>query len=48
MQLFHWFNPKEYGDITLYYLTLDTAMENLISVLEIEMALRKKPIIGRF
>ncbi|MDI9311916.1 MAG: hypothetical protein QM535_17015 [Limnohabitans sp.] len=48
MQLFHWFNPKEYGDITLHYIKLDTSMQNLVSILEYEMAQRKKPIIGKY
>lgn len=48
MQLFHWFDPKEFGDITLNYFVFKNDMKYLISVLEKESAKQLKPILGRY
>ncbi|WP_339847604.1 hypothetical protein [uncultured Dokdonia sp.] len=48
MQLFHWYNPNEFGDITLRYIVFDDNMKYLITALEKELALALRPLIGRY
>ncbi len=47
LQLAHWFDTGKYGNLTLNYITLNKEMEQLISVLEIELAKELKPLIGK-
>jgi hypothetical protein len=48
MQLYHWYNPKEYGNITLNYIAFNEEMSDLITILEMELARELKPIIGKY
>ena len=48
MQLFHWYNPLEYGNITLNYIVFNEEMSDLITILEMELARELKPIIGKY
>lgn len=48
MQLFHWYNPEEFGNITLNYIAFNEDMNDLITILEMELARELKPIIGRY
>ncbi|MDN3673023.1 hypothetical protein QWY99_08160 [Flavobacterium branchiarum] len=48
MQLFHWYNPEEFGDITLNYIVFNEDMSDLITILEMELARELKPIIGKY
>lgn len=46
MQLFHWYNPTLYGNITLNYIVFDNEMKHLIAVLEKQLANKLEPLIG--
>lgn len=48
MQLFHWFEPIKYGDLRLNYWVLNDDMNNLIALLEIELAQQLNPLIGKY
>jgi len=48
LQLFHWYNPALYGDITLNFIEFDEDMKHLIIVLEKQLAKKLKPLIGRY
>ncbi len=48
MQLHHWYEPELYGNLTLNYIVFSKEMENLITVLEMELALQLNPIIGKY
>jgi hypothetical protein len=48
MQLFHWYNPQEFGDIILNYIVFNEEMSDLITILEMELARELKPIIGKY
>lgn len=48
MQLFHWYNPEEFGNLTLNYIVFNEEMSDLITILEMELARELKPIIGKY
>ena len=48
MQLFYWYDIEQFGDLTLNYVVLNREMENLVAVLEVELAKELKPLIGRY
>jgi len=48
MQLFHWYKPNLYGDITLNFIEFDSDMKHLIIILEKQLAKELKPLIGRY
>lgn len=48
MQLFHWYNPEEFGNLILNYIIFKEEMSDLITILEMEFARELKPIIGRY
>lgn len=48
MQLFHWYKPEEFGNITLNYIVFNEEMSDLITILEMELARDLKPIIGKY
>lgn len=48
MQLFHWYDLYEYGDIKLNYIQFDNEMKNQIVVLEKRLSKELKPLVGRY
>lgn len=48
MQLFHWYEIEEFGNLKLNYFVFDEKMKYLIPALEKELALELKPLIGRY
>ena len=48
MQLFHWYNPEQCGNLTLNYIVFNEEMSDLITILEMELARELKPIIGKY
>lgn len=48
MQLFHWYDPEELGNLILNYIIFKEEMSDLITILEMEFARELKPIIGRY
>ncbi|WP_017496805.1 hypothetical protein [Flavobacterium sp. WG21] len=48
MQLFHWYNPEVFGNLTLNYMVFNEEMGDLITILEMELARELKPIIGKY
>lgn len=48
MQLFHWYNPKKFGNLKLNYIVFDEDMKHLIIILEKQLATELKPLIGRY
>lgn len=48
MQLFHWYKPEEFGNLTLNYIVFNEEMSDLITMLEMELARELKPIIGKY
>jgi hypothetical protein len=48
MQLFHWFNPEVFGNLSLNYIVFNEEMSDLITILEMELARELKPIIGKY
>lgn len=48
MQLFHWYNTKEFGNLTLNYIVFNEEMSDLITILEMELARELKQIIGKY
>lgn len=49
LQLFHWFNTsEELSELKLNYIIFEREMEDLISILELDLARELKPILGRY
>jgi len=48
MQLFHWYDPKEFGELKLHYITFDKDMKYLVTVLEKQLAKKFQPLIGHY
>jgi RNA recognition motif-containing protein len=49
LQLFHWYNiSEELPDLKLNYIVYEREMEDLISILELDLARELKPILGRY
>lgn len=49
LQLFHWYNIAEgLPTLKLNYIVFEREMEDLISVLELDLARNLKPILGRY
>ena len=49
LQLFHWFNTtEELSKLKLNYIIFEREMEDLISILELDLARELKPILGRY
>lgn len=49
LQLFHWYNVAEgMPALKLNYIIFEREMEDLISILELDLARKLKPILGRY
>jgi hypothetical protein len=48
MQLFYWYDIENFGDLTLNYIEFDHSMKHLITILEKQLALELKPLIGKY
>ena len=49
LQLFHWYNIAEgLPPLNLKYIVFEEEMEDLIAVLELDLARVLKPILGRY
>lgn len=48
MQLFHWYDPREFGELKLHYITFDKDMKYLVTVLEKQLAKKFQPLIGHY
>lgn len=48
MQLFHWYNPTDFGQLKLNYCVFSNDMKYLITVLEKRVSQEKEPLIGRY
>lgn len=48
LQLFHWYDCESFSNLTLNYIVFEKEMENLITVLEMELSRELKPILGKY
>jgi len=49
LRLFHWYNVTEgLPSLKLNYIVYEREMEDLISILELDLARELKPILGRY
>ncbi|MCZ8198196.1 MAG: hypothetical protein O9267_11375 [Flavobacterium sp.] len=48
LQLFHWYRLEEFGNLTLNYIVFKEEMCDLITILEMELARKLNPIIGKY
>ncbi len=48
MQLFHWYDVEKFGNLKLNYIVFEKEMKHLIVILEKELAIKLKPLIGTY
>jgi hypothetical protein len=48
MQLKHWYEIEKFGNLTLNYVTFKVDMKYLIAIIEKQLALELKPLIGKY
>lgn len=48
LQLRYWYDFDKYPVLQLNYITLDTSLSDFVSILELELAKKLKPLIGRY
>ncbi len=48
MQLYHWYEIENFGDLTLNYITFNNDMKYLITILEKHLAIQLNPLIGKY
>lgn len=48
LQLSHWYEYDKFSDLTLNYIIFEKEMENLISVIEVELSKELRPILGKY